>query len=346
MKRFLTNPITWLLILGAGAILGYQLVYKPLFGTNVKTADGKDMEFFIPRGYDYKEVGDKLLREKLIKDPQSFHWLARKMNYPKHVYPGRYIIKDGMSNRELITLLRSGSREAIDFTFVKFRTKEDLAKHVGERLEMSSSDFLAVLNDEEFLKKQGGLNPELAMMVFIPNTYKVHWHISPKEFYKKMYSEYQKFWTAERNKKREKFKLNRREIMTIASIVEEETNKNDEKSRVAGVYLNRVRKKWPLEADPTVKYAVGDFTIKRVLFKHLKFDSPYNTYLYPGIPPGPICTPSIPSIDAVLNAEKHEYMFFCARIDGSGYHQFSETLAAHNAYAAKYQRMLDQMGIR
>lgn len=346
MKRFLTNPITWLIILGGGLFFAYQFVYQPLFGSNVKTPEGKDLEFFIPRGFDYKEVGDKLLEGKIIRDPRSFHWLAKKMNYPNHVYPGRYILKDGMSNRELIGLLRSGKREAIDFTFVKFRTKEDLAKHVDERMEMSAKEFLEVMNDEEFLRKHGGLTPELAMMVFIPNTYRVHWHITPKEFFKKMYKEYQKFWNEERNDKREKFKLTRREVMTIASIVEEETNKNDEKARVAGVYLNRVRKRWPLEADPTVKYAVGDFGLKRILNKHLEFDSPYNTYLYPGIPPGPICTPSIPSIDAVLDAERHDYMFFCARIDGSGYHQFSETLAAHNAYARKYHQMLNQMGIR
>ena len=211
---------------------------------------------------------------------------------------------------------------------------------------MSDSDFLAVLNDAEFLKKHNGLTPETAITVFIPNTYEVWWTEKPREFFERMFNEYKKFWNEERNTKREKLRLNRLEVMTLASIVEEETNKNDEKERMAGVYLNRVRNSWPLEADPTVKFAVGDFTIKRVLNKHLQTDSPYNTYLYPGIPPGPICTPSIPSIDAVLNGERHDYMFFCARIDGSGYHYFSKTLAEHNAYAQKYRQMLDQRGIR
>ncbi|MEO0899107.1 MAG: endolytic transglycosylase MltG [Bacteroidota bacterium] len=346
MKRLLTSPLFWLLLLAGGGFAAYNFVYQPIFGSNVKTPDGKDLEFFIPTGHDYIEVGNKLLDEKIIKDPRSFHWLAEQMNYPKHVYPGRYIIKNGMSNRELIGLLRSGLREPIDFTFVKFRKKQDLAKHIGERLEMSSQDISDVMEDQSFLKKQGGLNPELAMMIFIPNTYEMHWHIKPKEFYERMFKEYKRFWNEDREAKRKKLNLTRKEVMTLASIVEEETNKNDEKARVAGVYLNRVRKKWPLEADPTVKYAVGDFTLRRILNKHLKYDSPYNTYLYPGIPPGPICTPSIPSIDAILDSEKHDYMFFCAKIDGSGYHHFSKTLAAHEAYAQKYRRMLDQAGIR
>ncbi len=346
MKSLFRSNIFWLLLLLGGTFIAYTFVYRPIFGSNVKVREGEKMEFFIPRGYDYKEVGNKLLEEKIIRDPRSFHWLAEQMNYPNHVYPGRYILEDGMSNRELISLLRSGKREAIDFTFVKFRAKEDLADHVAQRLEMSRKDFLDMMNDEVFLRKYGGLTPDLAMMVFIPNTYRVHWHITPEDFFERMFKEYQRLWNEERNNRREKYNLTRREVMTIASIVEEETNKNDEKPRVAGVYLNRIRRNWPLEADPTVKYAVGDFSLKRILNKHLEYDSPYNTYLYPGIPPGPICTPSIPSIEAVLNAERHDYMFFCAKIDGSGYHQFSETLAAHNAYARKYHQMLDQAGIR
>jgi UPF0755 protein len=161
-----------------------------------------------------------------------------------------------------------------------------------------------------------------------------------------MFREYDRFWTDARNDKRQQWGLNRLEVMILASIVEEETNRNDEKADVAGVYLNRIRKGWPLEADPTVKFAVGDFTLRRILNKHLQTDSPYNTYLYPGLPPGPICTPSIPSIDAVLNGNRHDYMFFCAKIDGSGYHHFSQTLAEHEAYARQYREMLNRQGIR
>ncbi|MCB0839403.1 MAG: endolytic transglycosylase MltG, partial [Bacteroidetes bacterium] len=253
---------------------------------------------------------------------------------------------DGISNRDLVTLLRSGKQEPIQFTFVKFRTKQQLADYVDEKLMISAKDIMDVMDDKDFLAKRSGLTPEIAMAIFIPNTYEIYWNISAEDFYDRMFKEYKRFWNDERNKKRDRWGLNRLEVMTLASIVEEETNRNDEKATVAGVYLNRIRNKWPLEADPTVKYAVGDFSIKRVLNVHLQVDSPYNTYLYPGLPPSPICTPSIASIDAVLNGEKHEYMFFCAKIDGSGYHHFSKTLTEHNNYAREYRAMLNQRGIK
>ncbi|MCB0845453.1 MAG: endolytic transglycosylase MltG, partial [Bacteroidetes bacterium] len=294
----------------------------------------------------YIRVGEELLAQKLISDPEGFHWVAEKMNYPNHVYSGRYIIDDGISNRDLVTLLRSGKQEPIQFTFVKFRTKQQLADYVDEKLMISAKDIMDVMDDKDFLAKRSGLTPEIAMAIFIPNTYEIYWNISAEDFYDRMFKEYKRFWNDERNKKRDRWGLNRLEVMTLASIVEEETNRNDEKATVAGVYLNRIRNKWPLEADPTVKYAVGDFSIKRVLNVHLQVDSPYNTYLYPGLPPSPICTPSIASIDAVLNGEKHEYMFFCAKIDGSGYHHFSKTLTEHNNYAREYRAMLNQRGIK
>jgi UPF0755 protein len=345
MKKIITNPIA-LLVIAVVAVLFVLPYYRSVFSSAVQTKDGKPQEFFIYEGWDYIKVGEELLAQKLISDPEGFHWVAEKMNYPNHVYSGRYIIQDGISNRDLVTLLRSGKQDPISFTFVKFRTRQQLADYVGEKLMISSKEMLDVMNDEEFLSKRNGLYPEIAMAIFIPNTYEIYWDISAEDFYDRMFKEYKRFWNDERNQKRQKWGLNRLEVMTLASIVEEETNKADEKPTVAGVYLNRVRKKWPLEADPTVKYAVGDFSIKRVLNKHLQVDSPYNTYLYPGLPPAPICTPSITSIDAVLNGEKHNYMFFCAKIDGSGYHHFSQTLTEHNNYARQYRAMLNQRGIK
>ena len=211
---------------------------------------------------------------------------------------------------------------------------------------MKEEDLLKVLNNKSFLKRTAGLTPENVLAVFIPNTYQIYWNITPEEFLKRMYKEYRAFWNDQRNELREAKKLDRLEVMTLASIVEEETNKVDEKPSVAGLYLNRIRKRWKLEADPTVKYAVGDFGLRRILNTHLEVDSPYNTYKYQGIPPGPICTPSIPSIEAVLNEEKHDFMYMCARADGSGYHHFSETLEEHLAYARDYHRMLNREGIK
>lgn len=345
MKQMIRRPLFWI-GLAILSILFIYPYYQRVFAPNVSTPDGKPYEFFISTGSDYLMVGEQLLEQKLIHDPQAFHWVSKRMNYPRHVYPGRYIIEDGMTTRELVTLLRSGKQEAMRFTFVKFRTKEQLAEYVDSKLEMSKKDLLDLLSDREYLSKRNGLTPETAITVFIPNTYELYWDISPKEFFERMFREYKTFWNDARNDQRKKLGLNRLEVMTLASIVEEETNKNDEKTRVAGVYLNRLRKKWPLQADPTVKYAVGDFSIRRVLNKHLQTDSPYNTYLYPGLPPGPICTPSIPSIESVLNGERHNFMFFCAKADGSGYHHFSETQAQHNAYAREFHNMLNQKGIR
>jgi len=335
------------------AIVGYNYVEK-IFGANVSTPESKDFVFFIPpsqhdfkrAGVDYREVGQMLIDDKLIRDPEAFHWVAEQMNYPRHVYPGRYILKDGMSTRELITLLRSGQQTPMDFTFVKFRTKEQLADYVGEQLAMNPQQMMDVFADTEFLKKHNGLTPETALAIFIPNTYELYWNISPRAFFDKMFDQYKQYWNDDRNAKRRKLKLNRLEVMTLASIVEEETNQNDEKGRVAGVYLNRIRKGMPLQADPTVKFAVGDFSLRRILNKHLQTDSPYNTYLYPGLPPAPICTPSLPSIEAVLNSEKHNYYYFCAKLEGDGYHKFSQTLSEHERYADQYRAMLTQRGIK
>ncbi len=344
MKK-LAKYFLWIILVVV--LLSYFYFYRPIFGSNVSLSSGQEqIEFYVETGMTYDEVGEKLIDENIIVDVKSFHRVAEYMNYPRHVYPGRYVIEDGMNNRQLVRLLRSGKQEPINFTFNKFRRVEDFVSHASERLEMSEQDLLAVLQDESYLNRLAKLTPENVLAIFIPNTYEVYWNISPKDFVDRMYKEYRAFWNEERESKREQWKLTRLEVMTLASIVEEETNKEDEKPAVAGIYLNRVRKNWRLEADPTVKYAVGDFSLKRVLNIHLEIDSPYNTYMYEGIPPGPICTPTIPSIDAVLNGERHDYMYMCARADGSGYHHFSETLQEHLAYARDYHRLLNSQGIK
>jgi UPF0755 protein len=182
--------------------------------------------------------------------------------------------------------------------------------------------------------------------MFIPNTYEFYWNTSAEKFVEKMAEEYKNFWNEDRKAKAEKMGLTQSEVSTLASIVEQETQKNDEKARIAGVYINRINIGMPLQADPTVVFAVGDFTIKRVLNSHLRIDSPYNTYLYAGLPPGPICIPSVSSIDGVLNYEKHNYLYFCAKEDFSGYSNFASTLSQHNVNAQKYHRALRKAGIR
>ncbi|MEM8900688.1 MAG: endolytic transglycosylase MltG, partial [Bacteroidota bacterium] len=297
--------------IGALVALSY---YQRVFSSNVVIEDAEEAAFYIPTGSDYVTVGEKLLAEKRIKNAKAFHWVAEKMNYPNHVYPGRYILEDGMSTRELVTLLRSGKQTPMRFTFNKFRSLEDFAVHTAENLEMTKTALMQTLNDEEYLKTMG-LTKETVMGILVPNTYELYWNVSPQAFVDRMYKEYRAFWDKnDRNQRRTNWGLTRMEVMTLASIVEEETNKTDEKATMAGVYLNRIRTGMLLQADPTVRFAHQDFTIKRVLNSHLAYDHPYNTYKYKGVPPGPICTPSIPSIDAVLNGERHDYFYFCVRV--------------------------------
>ena len=336
------------IILGAiaiGALVALSY-YQRVFSSNVVIEDAEEAAFYIPTGSDYVTVGEKLLAEKRIKNAKAFHWVAEKMNYPNHVYPGRYILEDGMSTRELVTLLRSGKQTPMRFTFNKFRSLEDFAVHTAENLELTRTALMQTLNDEEYLKTMG-LTKETVMGILVPNTYELYWNVSPQAFVDRMYKEYRAFWDKnDRNQRRTNWGLTRMEVMTLASIVEEETNKTDEKATMAGVYLNRIRTGMLLQADPTVRFAHQDFTIKRVLNSHLEYDHPYNTYKYKGVPPGPICTPSIPSIDAVLNGERHDYYYFCVRVDGSGYHHFSKTLQEHLGYARQYHSLLDSKGIK
>jgi len=321
--------------------------YNKVFSPSIHVKDGKSTcDFYIYPGDDYVTVGNKLLQEGLLSSPEGFQWMSNRMNYEHHVYPGRYILKDGMSNRQLVQLLRSGKQTPIRYTFIKFRTLDQLAADADEKFAFQKGELLDLLQDNTFLARYG-FNRNTIMSVFIPNTYEFYWTVKPKEFIEKMLEEYRKFWSRnDRNQKCKKWGLDRIEVITLASIVEEETNRGEEKATIAGVYLNRIRIRMPLQADPTVKYAMGDFAATRVAGAMLDSESPYNTYRFAGIPPGPICTPSIPSIEAVLGAAKHEYLFFCAKPDGSGLHQFSKTLDEHSTAASQYHRMLNQNGIK
>ncbi|MEM6263928.1 MAG: endolytic transglycosylase MltG [Bacteroidota bacterium] len=344
MKRFLPYILIGLVVLIV--FVAFPL-YQRVFSPAVSIEGDEPYFLLIPNGADYIYVAETLKRDKIITNPQGFQWVARRMNYPRSIRPGRYKIEDGMSNRELIQLLRSGQQTAVRFTFVKFRRPEDFALHAAQYFEFGKTELMAVLNNREFLKKEFNLTPETVFTIIIPNTYEIWWNTPPEEFIKRMYKEYRAFWGRNgRREARQRMRLTRQEVMTLASIVEEETIRNDERPKVAGVYLNRIRKSMPLQADPTVKFAVGNFELRRILNEHLEIDSPYNTYKYPGIPPGPICTPSITSIDAVLANERHKYYYFCAKTDGSGYHHFSKTLMEHNMYANQYHQMLNQKGIR
>lgn len=293
---------------------------------------------------DFETIKNKLYSDSIIINQKSFEWVAKKLDYPQYVKSGHYVIKNGMSNRHLLNMLRSGSQVPVKFTFNNVRTIEQLAARIDEQLEVDSLSILKAVKENATLKEMGFNNNNYASL-FIPNTYELYWNTNVDDFVKKMINEYNHFWNKDRLHKAKKLKLTPIEVSVLASIVDKETIKTSEMPRIAGVYINRLKKNWLLQADPTLVFAIGDFEIKRVLDIHKKIDSPYNTYRYIGLPPGPICIPSIAAIDAVLNAEQHKYFYFCAKDDMSGYHVFAKNIKEHNINAEKYRKALNKKKI-
>jgi UPF0755 protein len=341
-RRQITLAILAILIIG-GAITGY-LGYRMVYSPNVWLDGQKSVAFNIRSGSTWEDVKKMLYKNGTIIHRASFEQLASLMKYPDHIKSGHYILREGMSNKQIITKLRSKQQDPVQLVFNNIRIKQELAGHISEQLETDSVTLLNLLNDAEYLKKFDFTTDNVISM-FIPNTYEVYWDITAEKFMERMHKEYIAFWNEKRKTRLKEIGLTELQAITLASIVEKESNQNDEKPDVAGVYMNRLKQGWLLQADPTLVYALGDFSIKRVLNVYKTIDSPYNTYKYFGLPPGPICLPSISSIDAVLNYRQHNYMYFCAREDFSGYHNFAVTMNEHLANAAKYQQALDQRGI-
>ena len=332
-----------LLLLLIAAVLGY-LVYSMIYKSNVWLNGKESYSLDIRSGSSWDDIKGKLYKNGIIVHRASFEWVAGLMKYPGHIKPGHYLITQGMDNRQLLTKLRSGKQDPVKLVFNNIRTKEDLAGHIAEQIETDSASLGKLLNNPDYTGKFG-FSPATILTMFIPNTYSVYWNISPEKFMERMHKEYDVFWNEKRQQRLKAIGLTRLETMTMASIVEKETNRNDEKPDVAGVYMNRLKQGWLLQADPTLVFALGDFSIKRVLNVYKKIDSPYNTYMYFGLPPGPICMPSVSSIEAVLNYRQHKYMYFCAREDFSGYHNFAVTQQEHELNAQRYQQALNRQGI-
>lgn len=321
-------------------------VYQIFFTANFQVGDAKgDKYLFIPEKTNFQTLVNILKREQMVNEVVSFAFIAKLMNYQDHVKAGRYLIKKNMGNYAVVKMLRAGLQTPVKVMFNQARFPEELAEKVAESLNFSPEDLLKELKNPETLKKFG-FDTTNVMAMFLPNTYEVYWNSSPKAFLERMHKEHVKFWNDKRTAKAKNLGLTPIQISILASIVQAETVKKDEKPRVAGVYVNRLRKKMRLQADPTLIFAAKDFTIKRVLNKHMEIESPYNTYKYAGLPPGTINMPTEDSIDATLNPEKHEYIFFCAKEDFSGYHNFAVTLSEHNRNASLYQRQLSLKGIR
>lgn len=315
------------------------LFWHAVYRNNVKLPKNDFTFLYVPTGSEYEDVIEIFDERDILKNLKTFKWLAEKKNYQNHVYPGRYKICAGMNNKKIIELLRSGEQTPVSLIFNNIRTSEQLAGKISRQIEADSASIIGLLKNEVYLEKYN-LNTENVRVMFVPNTYEFFWNTNADMLFDRMNREYKKFWNDNRKKKAKDLNMTSVEVSILASIVDRETNMNDEKPRIAGVYLNRIRKRWKLQADPTLVYASGDFGLSRVLNVHKKIDSPYNTYKHRGLPPGPICLPSISSVDAVLNAEKHDYFFFVARPDQSGYHNFSKSLRQHNNFVSQYRKAL------
>lgn len=309
----------------------YSYITKPI----IQTENGENVSLYIPTGADYQYVKNEIIAMNVLKSEKAFNWLAKKTNYDENVHPGRYVLVDGMTNQQLITMLRMGYQTPVKVVFNNMRTIEQLAGRISEQIEADSTSIVDAIY----------ANDDVDATTFIPNTYEFYWNTTAEDFVNKMLVEYKRFWNESRLEKAQNIKLSQKEVSILASIIDKETSKTSEMPRIAGVYMNRLNKRWPLQADPTLIFALGDYNIRRVLDVHKNIDSPYNTYKYTGLPPGPICIPSIAAIDAVLNAEKHNYYYFCAKDDLSGYHVFAKNINEHNRNAEKYRRALNKQKI-
>lgn len=324
------------MMLSSFAFYTYQILYTP----NI-LIEGDPRTLTIPHGMTFKELQNILSDERIVNDAVSFGFLSKLKDLDTNLKPGLYSLDSNMTNLELINLLRSGRQTPVNLTFSNARLLPELSKKLTVNLAMDSTDMAQLLLHDTTAGHYGFKDNNFISM-FIPNTYQVYWTDSPKQILDRLKREYENFWSEERKQHAKNINMNQAEVATLASIVQGETNKMDEAPTVAGVYINRLKRGIPLQADPTLVYAMGDFSIRRILNKDKEFESPYNTYKYRGLPPGPINMPSIAALDAVLNHDQHSYLYFCAKEDFSGYHVFAKTLSEHNINARKFQRALNR----
>ena len=312
----------------------FQICYTP----NI-LVEKQDSQIIIPKGATFKDVQRQFHEENLVQDLISFSFLSRLMEYDENVKAGRYVLRANMTNLEAIRLLRSGQQEPVKITFNNVRLISELSEKITRNLYMKPEAFEAALV-QFAMTNQYGFNKDNILSMFIPNTYEVYYQATPKELIERMHQEFDKFWNEERKSKAQKIGLTPIEISVLASVVQAESVQKEEAPVIAGLYLNRLKKGMPLQADPTLVFAVGDFTLKRVLNEHKEIDSPYNTYRYAGLPPGPINLPEIHSLNSVLDYTPTNYLYMCAKEDFSGRHNFTGNYQQHMNNAIKYQRAL------
>ncbi|WP_233269913.1 endolytic transglycosylase MltG [Polaribacter sp. L3A8] len=338
-KKFIYAVIATVLFIGG--MIGYNY-YQKIFGKAIT----KDAVLFVYSSDSLMDVKENI--SNYSNNINTFLLVAAKKNFSKPK-PGRYVLKEGMSNNDLVNLLRSGNQTPVKLSFNNQDTLEKLAGRIAEQLEADSITLLTSFKDNDFLSKNN-LTEKSVLQIFIPNSYQIYWTTSAENFRDKIFKEYNRFWNTSRLQKAKALDLTKEEVITLASIVQKETAKKVERPIVAGLYLNRLKEGWPLQADPTIIYCVKevkgqDYVVKRVLTADLEINSPYNTYKYKGLPPTLISMPDISAIDGVLNAQKHNYFYMCASVDKIGYHTFAKSLAQHNRNAAKYHSWMNKQRI-
>lgn len=340
MKKALSGIVILLLLISAW--LGWNIL-----GPST-SFDQKTTLLYIPSSNPTRAgVMDSLRTNSILAAPGVFNWLAARVGYWDNIKPGRYEIKKGMSNLSVLRMLRNGSQSQVRIVINKTRTREEIAAYLGRQMEADSSEILRFFNSPDSTRIFG-LDTNNILTAIIPNTYNMYWTTPAHKILRRLYAEREEFWTRERVQKLALAGLTKESAYVLASIVEEETNKMDEKPIMASVYLNRMKRNMSLSADPTVKFALRNFGLKRITLKHIResASSPYNTYVHKGLPPGPICTPSIKTLDAVISPAQTDYLFFCARPDFSGYHSFASNEDDHFRNARNYQRALDSLLIK
>lgn len=330
-----------IIIIAAALIL--PSIYKKFIKANTNV--NSKTYLYIPSNASYQQVLDSIKKNSLLVDEESFLSLAKDRGLSEKFKPGKYPFVKDMNNRQILNMLIAGNQEPVSVSFRNIRLKENFAATVAKKLECDSLSIIKLLDSTAYVS-QFGFTTNNVYTMFIPNSYEMYWNTSATDFFERMNKEYKKFWTSERLAKAKILNLTAQEVTVLASIVDSEALVNKEMPTIAGLYLNRLKRGIKLEADPTVIFANNDFSIRRVLNKHLRKESPYNTYINTGLPPGPIMMPSIAAIDAVLNHESHNFIYMCAKEDFSGYHNFADNLKEHQANADKFQQALNKRNIK
>lgn len=335
-KRIIFGTIAVLILIAA--FFAWKFFASPVSGEKSGTY------LYIKTGADFKDVQDELVKSKLIHNSVWFRMVSKIVGY-KNVRPGRYKVAKGMSLMNLVRMLKNGQQSPVNFVITKIRTKEGLADRIGHSFECDSQQVIKFLTNPDTLQAYE-LDTNTVMAVALPLTYEIKWNTTPDKIFHQFYNAYKNFWTDERKQKAARLNLTPLQVSTLASIIDEETNAASDRPNIASVYLNRIAKGWPLQADPTIKFALKQFDLKRIYSHHTEVESPFNTYRNKGLPPGPICTPSLETIDAVLDSPSTDYMYFVANSNFDGTHIFTSNIEDHNKYARLYQQELNKRNVK